>query len=44
MKPTERTVDGVIAMGLELILTLGSATDVAVTVTEVPVDVTGGAV
>jgi hypothetical protein len=43
-KLTERVVDGVIAMALELMLTLESATDVAVIVTEVPADVTGGAV
>ena len=43
-KPTERTVDGLMVMGLELMLMLGSATDVAVSVTEVPGDVTGGAV
>jgi hypothetical protein len=42
--PTERVVDGLIAIGLELRVTLGSATDVAMTVTDVPVDVTGGAV
>jgi hypothetical protein len=44
MNPTERTCEGLIAMGLEVMLTLGSATDVAVSVTDVPVDVTGGAV
>ena len=50
-KPTERTVGGLIVMALELRLTLGFATDVAVIVTEVPVTstevpagVTGGAV
>jgi hypothetical protein len=48
-KPTERTVDGLIVIGLELMLTFGSATEVAVIVTkvggtEVPVDVIGGAV
>ena len=44
MKLTERVVYGLIAMGLELMLTLVSATEVADIVTEVPVDVTGGAV
>jgi hypothetical protein len=44
IKLTERVVDGLIAMGLELILTLESATEVAFTVTEVPSAVTGGAV
>ena len=53
MKLTERTADGLIAMGVVelLMLTLGSATEVAVivtevavTVTEVPANVTGGAV
>jgi hypothetical protein len=44
MKLTERVVSGVMAMALELMLTLESATDVAVIVTEVPADVTGGAV
>lgn len=43
MKLTERTVGGLIAIELE-ILTLGFAIDVAVTVTEVPGCVTGGAV
>lgn len=44
MKLTERVVDGLIVMELELMLTLGSATEVATIVTEVPLDVTGGAV
>jgi hypothetical protein len=44
MKLTERVVDGAIVIGSELILTLGSATEVAVTVTDVPAAVTGGAV
>jgi hypothetical protein len=43
MNSTEGTVNALIAMGLELILTKGSATDVATIVT-VPVDVAGGAV
>src|SRR5215470_1368705 len=44
MKLTEGVVDGLMAMGLELTLALGSATEVAVIVTDVPVAVTGGAV
>jgi hypothetical protein len=44
MNPIDRVVDGLIAMGRELMLTLGSATEVAVIVAEVPVAVTGGAV
>jgi hypothetical protein len=44
IKLTERVVFGVMAMALELMLTLESATDVALIVTEVPVDVAGGAV
>ncbi len=38
-----RSVSGLIAMGLELMLTLGSAIEVAVSVTDVPTEVTGGA-
>ena len=44
IKLTEGVVDGLIAMGLEMMLALGSATEVAVIVIEVPVEVTGGAV
>jgi hypothetical protein len=44
MKLTCSVVSGVIAMGEELMLTLGSATEVAVSTTLVPEDVTGGAV
>jgi hypothetical protein len=44
MKLTEGVVDGLMAMELELTLALGSATEVAVIATMVPVDVTGGAV
>jgi hypothetical protein len=41
---TERVVDGLIVMALDLAVALGSATETAVIVTEVPVVVTGGAV
>lgn len=44
MKLTEGVVEGLMVMGLELTLALGSATEVAVRVTVVPVAVTGGAV
>ncbi len=44
MKLTLSVVSGVIVTGLELMLRLGSATEVAVRVTEVPVAATGGAV
>jgi hypothetical protein len=46
MKLTARVVDGLMAMGSNelLMLTLVSATEVATMVTEVPLDVTGGAV
>lgn len=43
-KLTLSAVSGLIAIGLEVILTLGSAIEVAVKMTEVPEDVTGGAV
>lgn len=38
------SVSGLMAIGVELMATLGSAADVAVSVTDVPADVTGGAV
>ncbi len=44
MKPIETTFDGQIVMGFELMLTLGSAVEVATMVAPVAVDVTGGAV
>jgi hypothetical protein len=44
MKLTEKVVDGWMVMALELILTAGSATEVATIVTGVRVEVTGGAV
>src|ERR1700744_173692 len=43
-KLTAGGVLGLMTMGLEVMLTLGSATEVAGGVTVVPVDVTGGAV
>ena len=43
-KLIERVVSGLIAIGFELMVMLGLATEAAVTVTEVPVVVTGGAV
>jgi hypothetical protein len=44
MKLTVRRVSGVIVMALDVILTLVFATEVAVSVTEVPAVVAGGAV
>lgn len=43
-KLTDGVVFGAIRIGFELILAFGSAAKVAVIVTDVPVDVTGGAV
>jgi hypothetical protein len=43
-KLTDGVVFGLIVIGFEMILTLGSAAEVAVMVTDVPADVTGGAV
>ena len=43
-KLIERVVTGLIAIGFELMVMLGLATEAAITVTEVPVVVTGGAV
>jgi hypothetical protein len=44
MKLTAGVVFGLIVMELDVMLALGSATEVAVSVTVVPFDVTGGAV
>ncbi len=44
IKLTESVVDGLMATGLELMLAFGLATEVAAIVTEVPEEVTGGAV